>query len=524
MHVSSAAISFLFILFASLATCTALKSPDCSSHALSVPPPFGTSIESIIASPVYNYSIFISQNGANPPASTNFTNLDFCNVTVTYTHPGQKRKIHVQVWLPFNWNGRFQGSGGGGWAAGLGAMSLAPGVALGYATATTDAGHSETDSTESWALNSSGKVDLNALQDFAATALGDLATIGKAVTKIFYSEAAKYSYWNGCSTGGREGFMLAQRFPEAFDGVLAFSPVINWAQVPTSTYWPQQVMKDLNYYPLPCEMIAITARAIEACDELDGAKDGIISYPNQCRFDARSLIDLSFTCHDRTLHFSHQAAEIANAAWNGPLSPSGSRLWYGIGQDARLMGVANTTCTGDKCIGSPFQLGADWIKYFLAKDPQFSLLDMTQAEYARLFHESVQQYESIIGTVDPDLSEFRRVGGKMIAVHGLADEVVPVNGTISYYNAVLAGDSKAAEYFRFFPAPGVAHCASYVGQYPKDTLSSLVDWVERDVVPDILEATDPKGDTIRKLCAYPKQQLYTGGNPQKPESFICSEG
>ncbi|KAM0489488.1 hypothetical protein ACHAP8_012527 [Fusarium lateritium] len=521
-HSSTAAVSLLYILFASLCASAALKSPDCSPHALNISPPFGADIQSIIASPVHDYSISVPQNGASPPVSTNFTNLDFCNVTVTYIHPGQKRKIHVQVWLPFNWNGRFQGSGGGGWAAGLGAISLAPGVSLGYATATTDAGHSETEPIESWALDSPGNVDFNALQDFAATALGDLADIGKAVTKRFYGEAAKYSYWNGCSTGGREGFMLAQRFPEAFDGVLAFSPVINWAQVPTSTYWPQQVMKDLDFYPLPCEMEAITDRAIESCDELDGVKDGIISHPDQCGFDARTLIGQSFTCNGRTLRFSHQAAEIANAAWQGPLSPSGSPLWYGIEKEARLMGIANTTCMGDKCIGAPFQLGADWIKYFLAKDPQFALVNMTRTEYARLFHKSVQQYESIIGTADPDLSEFREAGGKMIAVHGLADELIPANGTIGYYNAVLAGDKKSAEYFRFFLAPGVAHCASYVGPYPKDALASLVDWVEHDTMPDMLEATHPNGETVRRLCAYPKQQLYTGGDPKKPESFTCS--
>ncbi|KAF5529685.1 feruloyl esterase b precursor [Fusarium mexicanum] len=513
----------LYLLFAYLVTGAVLKSPDCSPHSLRIPSPFGTKIQSITASPVNNYSIFVPQNGANPTASTNFTDLSFCNVTVTYTHPGQKGKVHVRVWLPFEWNGRFQVSGGGGWAAGLGAMSLAPGVALKYATATTDAGHSETDLVEFWALDSPGNVNLNALQDFAATALGDMAAIGKAVTKRFYNKSAKYSYWNGCSTGGREGFMLVQRFPEAFDGVLAYSPVINWAQVPTSTYWPQQVMKDLNYYPLPCEMAAITARAIQACDELDGVRDSIISYPDQCKFDAHALIGNSFNCDGRTLQFSSQAAIIANAAWNGPRSPSGSPLWYGIGKEARFMGIANTTCTGDTCTGAPFQLGADWIKYFLAKDPQFSFANMTQAEYARLFHNSVQQYESIIGTDDPDLSEFRDAGGKMIAVHGLADELIPVNGTIDYYNNVESGDRKVAEYFRFFAAPGMAHCASYVGPYPKDALASLVAWVERGEAPDTLEAIDPKGEIVRNLCAYPSQQLYIGGNPKKAGSFTCSK-
>lgn len=515
-------MTLLPIFLASLVASMAVQALNCSYHALSIPSPFGTKIQRIIAYPVHNYSISVPQNGASPPVNTNFTDLNFCNVTVTYKHPGQEPHVSVQVWLPFKWNGRFQGSGGGGWAAGLGAMSLAPGVALGYATAETNAGHSETGSPESWALSSPGNVDFNSLQDFAATSLGDLATIGKAVTKSFYGRPAKYSYWNGCSTGGREGFLLAQRFPEAFDGVLAFSPVINWPQVPTATYWPQHVMANLGYYPLPCEVAAMTAEAIIACDELDGVKDGIITYPHRCKFDAQQLVGKSFSCNGQTRAFTLQTATIVNAAWNGPRHPNGERLWYGVGRDAPLMGVANTSCCAGGCKGAPFHLGEDWIKYFLAKDPSFSIESMTDTEYARLFHYSVQQYQSIIGTNDPDLTEFRDAGGKLIAVHGLADELVPINGTMDYFNALLALDRNAGDFARFFSAPGMAHCASYVGPYPTDALASLVNWVERGEAPEILSAIDPVGKITRNLCPYPKVQVYVGGDPDVPETFACA--
>ncbi|KAK2591166.1 hypothetical protein QQS21_011142 [Conoideocrella luteorostrata] len=532
-HFSGLVITLLVTLLSHVAAGAAAKKLKCLPSALSVPPPFGAKIQDITASSVYSYNISVAQNGGNPPFDTNFTGLDFCNVTVTYIHPGQKNIIHVQVWLPLKgWNGRFQGSGGGGWAAGLGALSLAPGVALGYATAETDGGHAEADlNPASWALDSPGNVDLNNLQNFASTAMGDLAIIGKAVTKSFYGSPAKYSYWNGCSTGGREGFMLAQRYPDAFDGILAFSPVINWPQVPTATYWSQHVMKSLNYYPLPCEMTAITAAAIKACDSLDGVEDGIISLPNLCGFDARSLVGKPFSCDDGTnqpltLKFSSQAATIANAAWAGPHSQSGARLWYGIDREAQFMGVANTSCSGktaDTCVGAPFQLGAQWIKFFLAKDPEFSFAKMSDAKYAALFHSSVQQYQSIIGTNDPDLSQFRSKGGKMIAVHGFADEVVPIGGTVDYYQQVLSMDSTATDYFRFFQAPGVAHCASYVGPYPRDALNSLVKWVERGQAPDTLTAVDPKGEIVRDLCPHPRVQRYIGGDPKKPGSFRCSK-
>lgn len=171
------------------------------------------------------------------------------------------------------------------------------------------------------------------------------------------------------------------------------------------------------------------------------------------------------------------------------------------------MGVANTSCTENGCKSAPFQLGEDWIKYFLVQDPSFSMQNMTDTAYTQLFRYSVQQHQSIIGTNDPDLSAFREAGGKFIVAHGLADEVVPVDGTNDYFIAVLALDENAADFLCFFPAPGVAHCASYVGPYPDNALASLVNWVEEDEAPDVLEATD-LGTRLLEIFAHTLRYRY----------------
>ncbi|KAK3678821.1 hypothetical protein LTR78_001274 [Recurvomyces mirabilis] len=175
----------------------------CSATQLEHPVVFGAQITSVTATHVHPYSTSSTQNGAVPAA--NYTNLNFCNIKVTYTHPGYNDIIHVNVWLPSEWNGRFQGTGGGGWITGHTDQSLAPAIAQGYAAASTDGGHTESGDgmPETWALLSPGNVNHNLLQDFASVALNDMTVIGKAITTSYYGSAPTFSYWNGCSTGGR---------------------------------------------------------------------------------------------------------------------------------------------------------------------------------------------------------------------------------------------------------------------------------------------------------------------------------
>ena len=514
------------------ATAAPASHDQCSQKQIRCHDIPGIDVINVIANEVSDFSVSTFQNGDIPTA--NWTGLDFCNVTVTYTHPGRDDKINVQTWLPLKdkWNGRFQGTGGGGYIAGWGPESLPPAVAAGYAASSTDAGVVGEDAS-GWALLKPGQVDMTRLEDFAYIALNDLAFIGKAVTQSFYGKSPSYSYWTGCSTGGRQGMELAQRYPEAFDGILALAPAINWPAFQVADYWPQQVMNTLSYYAEPCELQFLTAAATEACDAFDGLRDGVVSRPDRCTFSAKSLIGQKNLCPGKQNTVTSQAAEIADSSWRGPSSPSGEQLWPGFHQDAPLTGLpgfslAFTNCTTTKrssCSPVPFLVGEEWITLFVEKDPNFDASKMSQIEYTAAFHRSIAEYQSIIGTANPDLSPFKKAGGKLLSWQGLADQLISPYGTQQYYDQVLSHDPGAADFYRLFFAPGTYHCQAGLAPYPYDSLNTLVKWVESGEAPDTLTAVNrtSTGDgAVRPLCPYPRIQTYVGGGGNSFESFTCA--
>lgn len=195
-----------------LSAAIAPAASKCAASSLPTPSIFGASVLTLDATE----SVLES------------TTVEFCNVTLTYTHPGQNDLIKVWLGLPSTWNGRFQGVGGGGWVTGF-PSEMVPAISQGYAAVSTDGGHDGLgQATEAWALNSPGNVNLYALQNFASVALNDMTGLGKQLTEAYYGKPIVKSYWSGCSTGGRQGLMLAQRYPEAYDGILAQAPAINW--------------------------------------------------------------------------------------------------------------------------------------------------------------------------------------------------------------------------------------------------------------------------------------------------------
>jgi Tannase and feruloyl esterase len=267
---------------------------------------------------------------------------------------------------------------------------------------------------------------------------------------------------------------------------------------------------------------------VAACDELDGVTDGIIAAPGLCDFDPLTVVGQAFTCADNgtNLTISSEAAIIALAAWTGPRSVDDKFQWYGLPKDASFSGYVNTTCSSSgACEGLPFPISSSWIQYFIQEDPTFDVTNISYRQYDTIFRQSINRYASILGTSDPDLTDFREGGGKIISWHGLADEIIPPNGTFEYYDRVLDLDPTVAEFFRVFPAPGVAHCRGGVGYYPSETLQSLVDWVENGVVPEFLNGTtlpDANG-VVREapLCPYPLVAAYKGGDVNVASSFEC---
>lgn len=184
--------------------------------------------------------------------------------------------------------------------------------------------------------------------------------------------------------------------------------------------------------------------------------------------------------------------------------------------------VKATTCTSNStCSAGAEGLFSSWMTYFLAKDPDFDLTNMTNAQFFSYLAQSRDEYSSMLGAANPDLSGFHASGGKMISWHGLADEAIPPNGTVAFYQQVLELDSDAQSYMRLFEAPGVGHCFGGSGAIPNGAFDQLVSWVEDDVFPETLAAVDASGNT-RDLCAWPLQQVYIGGNTTDSKSFNCT--
>lgn len=515
--------------------------PDsCSANAIAPPDVFGTKILSLEALEIHGYNEWSPIPGGLvvEPRPVNF-----CNITITYTHPGWNDAVHVYVWLPlesYDWNGNFFALGGGGWAAGR-EGGLVNSVALGYASANTDAGHDIFDDRAAanveWALHAPGVVNLPLIHDFGYLALDDMTKMAKAVTKSFYGSAPKYSYWAGCSTGGRQGMVQAQRYPENYDGILSVAPTVNWATFVISEIWGQLLMNEMGVHPPVCEFEAITTADVEACDELDGVRDGVVGAHAQCQFDPTVLVGTEIVCNGKPHKVSQAAADLAKAMWQGPTTADGRREWYGMPHGAAFMipqfgpfgGLMNTQCSAKAptdaatCRGRPFVMAETWIQYFLKKDPSFDVSTLTKEDFFTLLHQSRQEWTSVIDTSNPDLSRFKTAGGKIIHWHGVADQLIPVNNSLHYYERVEALDADVRDFYRYFEAPGVTHCAGGNGPFPVTAFDSLVDWVEHGKAPDRIEAVarTKTGSITRPLCPYPLVAVYKGGDATEAASFEC---
>jgi hypothetical protein len=434
-------------------------------------------------------------------------------------------RVKVTVWLPISgWTGRFQGTGGGGYAMTMNDAGLAVAVKGGYAAASTDGGHDQdTESPASWALGPDGHVNQGLLQNFASRSLHDMAVAGKAVTAQYYGRPAKYSYWDGCSTGGRQGVMEAQRYPDDYDGISAAAPAVNWDRFIPATLWPQIVMQQEHNFPTQCEFSAFQHAAIAACDKNDGVADGVVDLPKSCDYNPYRLVGTKIVCDGKEITISRADAEVVRKIWEG------SPQYYGLNESTPLSGHANTVTGPDgKTVGQPFRIGETWVQYFLKEDPNFDIATITYRDFERLFRKSQAKYNEIIGTDDPDLSAFRASGGKMITWHGTDDSLIPYQGTVEYLQRVqraMGGASTVDNFYRVFLAPGADHCFGGTGPFPFDPLATVVDWVEKGKVPDTLPAQTLDGTTTRNLCHYPLVARYNGhGDPKSADSYTCRRG
>lgn len=430
-----------------------------------------------------------------------------CRIVATVTHPPAKDRVTVFVALPVTgWNGRFRGIGGGGFVGGS-AGSLRAAVKDGYAAAATDTGHEG--GSGSFALGANGRLDWQQIRNFAYLGIHDMTVVGKALTTAFYGRPPRYSYFAGSSTGGRQGLTEAQRYPEDYDGIISGCPAINWHRFLAADLWPQVVMLDAGNFVPQAKLDAATAAAVAAHDRADGVADGVIDDPFKCNWDPRALVgtrigDATFTAAD---------ADVIRQIWEGPRGHDGRFLWHGLTRGTNLFALAGTE--GSPLRGKPFGIPVDWLRYFLVMDPKWDWTTLTRGDFELLWTQSVEQYGAIFGSDDPDLSRFRDHGGKVIITHGLADQLIPPQGSIDYYERVQRQmGPRTAEFARLFLVPGADHGFRGAGAAPTRLLDAIVRWVEEGRAPDRIdgELRDKSGKVLRTrpLFPYPQYARYNG--------------
>ena len=445
----------------------------------------------------------------------------FCDVMLTQTDSAGN-PIRIGVWLPQPWNGRFQGVGGSAYSCGPSYLEMARAIQGGYAAATTNCGVKSADGqTGAWVLSSSGQLDFPLIDDFAYAGIHDMTMDGKAVTQVYYPSPLRYSYFFGCSTGGREGLMEAQRYPADYNGIVSGAPAINWTRFIPAEIWPELVMNQSGDFLPACKEDAFVESAVRAC----ATTNGVITNPDTCDWSPDELAGLVTPCGVIT----PQDAAVMTKIWQGPETTQGKKLWYGLERGASLSGLAATTTSNGVTTGNPRIGAVSWLGIWLQRNPAWDWRTLTYAQFDTLFHQSVSEFSDVFAADNPDLSAFKSRGGKIIIWHGLADQLIFPQGTVNYYQRVqhaMGGPAATDSFARLFLASGAQHCASAAGPAPTQPMlmNALTGWVEHGAAPVSISAprTIPATDSP-PLCLYPESARYTGnGSTTDASSYTCA--
>jgi feruloyl esterase len=434
----------------------------------------------------------------------------FCRVAATLA-PSKDSDIKIEVWLPASgWNGKFEAIGNGGWSGAVNPGALANAVRRGYAAAATDTGHSG--GSASFALGHPEK-----LVDFGYRAVHEMTVKAKAIMAAYYGAGPKFSYWNGCSSGGKQGLKEAQRFPSDYDGIIAGAPANYWTHLMAGDLWPAHAtLKDPASYIPPAKYPLIHRAMLESCDALDGVKDGLIEDPRQCKFDPNILLCKG---EDASACLTAPQVDAVRKLYAGARNPrTGEEVFPGLAPGSELGWGA--LAGGPE----PFGIPADHFKYVVFKDPNWNFKTLN-------FDTDVALADRIDGgllnATDPNLKDFFARGGKLLQYHGWSDELITPFNSINYYRTVEKnlGADHLGDNYRLFMVPGMAHCGGGEGPNGFDTVSTIEQWVEQGKAPDRIIAahlTNNAADRTRPLCPYPQVAQYKGtGSTDEAASFVC---
>jgi feruloyl esterase len=446
---------------------------------------------------------FTPPQGGPPGGGAAFKTLSaFCRVSATL-RPVADSQIGIEVWLPASgWNGNLQSVGNGAWAGSISYPAMATALGQGYATASTDTGH--TGNNADFITGHPEKV-----VDFAYRAVHEMTVAAKAISGAFYGSLVKYSFWNGCSTGGRQAFSEAQRFPNDYDGIVAGAPAFYTTRLQGEQVWvAAEAHRDEAAYIPPAKYPAMHKAVLDACDALDGVKDGVLENPERCHFDPSVLACKGADTPDC---LTGPQVEFAKRMYAGPA---------GI-----FPGVEPGTELGWNMLAGPKPMGlaVEVYKYLVFNDPSW---DYKAFDASKDIAKAEKTIHSLMDSSDPNLRPFIAHGGKLLIYHGWADPGVPPMGSVNYYKSVVETvGTKATDSVRLFLVPGMGHCQGGDGTDKFNMVQAMENWMSSNKPPERIEAshmTKGQVDKTRPLCAYPQVAVYTGsGSTNEAANFVC---
>jgi feruloyl esterase len=435
------------------------------------------------------------------------------------------------VKLPTAWNERFQMVGNGGWAGTITTAAVNAAVRLGYASTSTDTGHdAQKEPGAIFALKSDANPNaLRKVVDHGYLAVHETALLAKKMIRTYYGADARYSYWVGCSTGGRQGLMEAQRYPEDFDGYVIGAPVLNLSGLQTKA-----VYNWIQLGPGAGEITAEKLPALEAgvygkCDALDGLKDGLIENPLVCPFDPAKDLTKCSGAENASCFTAPQIAALKKI-YDGVRNSKGELLFPGfpVGGEAFAAGRDGKRTSGwDGGMLGSFNLGDTFMKFMAFDERPGAKWDYhtlnVDTDPAKMANTAL-----IINATVTDLTAVKARGAKIVHYHGWADPGVTSKMSVDYYEAAkrTMGEKETTDFYRFFPVPGMFHCGGGPGCGDADWLSAAVNWVEKGVAPEMIvggHVEAGKTTRTRPICMYPTVAKYKGsGSVDAADNFSCS--
>ena len=447
--------------------------------------------------------------GAAAAAQTYARLPEFCRVAATL-RPTADSDIKIEVWLPVQWNGKFQAVGNGGWAGSISYTAMAAALAGGYATASTDTGH--TGGSAAFAIGHPEKVI-----DLGYRSVHEMTAQAKTLINALYGRAPQFSVWNGCSQGGRQGITEAVRYPGDFDGVIAGAPAVNWMHLHAGRMAANRAANRDDAATIPADKYPLIHSAVlAACDANDGVKDGLIENPLACRFDPQVL---QCKGSDTANCLTAPQIESARALYAPALDPkTGQEVLPGLVPGSELAWAIAAA-------PRPVSTALDAFRYIVFEDPNWDPATFNpNTDIERTLR---SDRTDTLNSSSTDLKAFFDRGGKLLMYHGWSDTQVTPRNSINYFHNVVArfGPQIVGKSVQLYMVPGMNHCSGGPGTDVFDKVAALEQWMATGTSPERIAAshlTNATVDRTRPLCPFGRVAKWTGtGSADDASNFAC---